>query len=76
MTVNPAIAVGGTNAQGAVTLSGPAPAGGAFVSLGSTDPSAQVPASVTVPAIATSANFTVTTTTVGSATSLDHLGDL
>ena len=42
VTVNPTIVVGGSSAQGTVTLSGPAPTGGVVVSLVSSDPSAQV----------------------------------
>jgi hypothetical protein len=68
VTVNPAIVVGGASAQGTVTLSGPAPAGGAVVSLASSDPSATVPLTVTVPANAFSATFTITTTAVGAVT--------
>jgi len=65
LTVNPASVTGGTAATGTVTLSGPAPAGGLVVSLSSGNTAvARVPASVTVPAGATSVNFTVTTTAV------------
>jgi len=45
---------------GHVTLTGPAPAGGAVVSLANTNPAASMPASVTVPAGATTAKFTIT----------------
>ena len=68
VTVNPAIVVGGTSVQGTVTLSAAAPTGGVLVTLGSSDPSAQVPTSVTVPANAFSANFTITTSSVATAT--------
>ncbi len=47
-----------------VILTGKAPAGGIVVSLASTDPAATVPASVTVPAGASSAGFTVTVSAV------------
>jgi hypothetical protein len=47
-----------------VTLSGPAPAGGAIVTLSSSNGAARVPPSVTVPAGATSATFTVDTSFV------------
>ena len=40
-----------------VTLSGAAPAGGALISLSSTDPALSVPASVTIPSGATSVSF-------------------
>src|SRR4029077_3608296 len=50
VTVNPTVVVGGTSSQGTVTLSGPAPAGGARVTLTSSNTAAaHVPASVVVP---------------------------
>ena len=62
LTVAPTSVVGGASATGTVTLASAAPAGGVGVNLGSNLPlTASVPASVTVPAGATSANFTVTT---------------
>ena len=62
---------GGASLTGMVTLSGPAPTGGAVVSLSSSNPSvASVPASVTVPEGATSATFPVTTSTVGATTNV------
>ncbi len=62
LTVNPSSVVGGSPSTGTVTLSGPAPAGGAVVSLSSDNTlAATVPASVTVAAGATSATFPVTT---------------
>ena len=49
VTVNPTVVVGGTSSQGTVTLSGSAPAGGATVTLTSSNTAAaQVPASVVV----------------------------
>jgi hypothetical protein len=51
---------------GHVTLTGPAPAGGAVVSLANTNPAASMPASVTVPAGATTAKFTITGAVVTS----------
>jgi hypothetical protein len=54
--------VGGQAATGKVTLPQAAPAGGALVALSSNQPgAASVPASVQVPAGATSANFGITT---------------
>jgi hypothetical protein len=50
---------------GTVTLSAPAPAGGLVVSLGETFASASVPASLAIPAGATSRTFKVTTAAVG-----------
>jgi hypothetical protein len=67
LAVSPASVVGGQSATGTVTLSGPAPAGGAAVSLVSANP-ASVPPTVTVPAAASSTNFTVNTSPVGSTT--------
>jgi hypothetical protein len=61
-TVSPTSVTGGTSATGTVRLSAAAPAGGTLVSLGSNLPNvATVPSSVTVPAGATSATFTITT---------------
>ena len=68
LAVNPSSVTGGQSATGTVGLSGPAPANGALVTLSSANPAATVPSSVTVPANATSANFTVSTTAVGSIT--------
>jgi hypothetical protein len=54
-----------------VTLSGPAPAGGAQVALSSSHMAiASVPASVSIPAGAVSASFAITTSPVGAATSV------
>jgi hypothetical protein len=65
LTLNPASVVGGLGSvTGTVTLSGPAPAGGAVVQLSSSNGAAQVPSSVTVPAGATNATFSVTTSIV------------
>jgi trimeric autotransporter adhesin len=69
LTVNPAVVTGGTSSTGTVTLSGPAPAGGGVVALSSNNAAAGVPTSVTVPAGSISAQFTVTTSAVGSAQS-------
>ena len=74
VTVNPGIVVGSASAQGTVSLSEPAPTGGAIVSLTSSDPSTTVPTTVTVPANALSANFAVTTTAVGTVTSVNISG--
>jgi hypothetical protein len=55
--------VGGTSTTGRATLTAPAGSGGAVVTLRSSNPTlVGVPASVVVPAGATSATFTVTTT--------------
>jgi Subtilase family len=68
LTLNPASVTGGTPSIGTVALNGPAPMGGAVVSLSSSSAVASVPASVTISAGATSATFTVTTVTVPTAT--------
>ncbi len=75
VTRSPASVIGGTSSTGTVTLSGPAPAGGALVTLSSSNTAAaQVPASVTVAANATSATFTITTSPVASSTSVTISG--
>ncbi|HWW74971.1 MAG TPA: hypothetical protein VNZ44_06240, partial [Pyrinomonadaceae bacterium] len=67
--VAPGNVTGGTDATGTVTLSGPAPAGGALVTLTSNNAAASVPASVLVPAGLTTASFGVQTNTVTAFTS-------
>ena len=70
LTLNPISVVGGAQSStGTVTLSGPAPAGGAQVALASNNGSASVPSSVTVSNGVTSATFTVTTSPVAASTS-------
>ncbi|MCX7992782.1 MAG: S8 family serine peptidase [Fimbriimonadales bacterium] len=61
LTIQPTSVIGGRTATGTVRLTAPAPAGGAVVQLRSSSTRASVPSSVTVPAGATSANFTITT---------------
>jgi hypothetical protein len=75
VTLNPATVTGGGPSTGTVTLSGPAPPGGAVVSLGSSQPTvATVEGSVTVPAGSTTANFQVSTTSVDTSTSVSITG--
>ncbi|PYT66511.1 MAG: hypothetical protein DMG39_26630, partial [Acidobacteria bacterium] len=70
LTLNPSSVVGGVQTStGTVTLTGPAPAGGAQVVLSSSSAAASVPASVTIPAGSTSATFTVSTSVVLVSTS-------
>ena len=70
LTLNPTSVVGGLQSStGTVTLSAPAPTGGATVALTSSDGAASVPSSVTVLAGATSATFAVNTSVVVVATS-------
>ena len=68
--LNPTSVKGGTSSTGTITLNGPAPAGGAVVTLKSSKTTAAtVAASVTVPAGATTVNFTVSTKVVSATTS-------
>ena len=66
ISVSPTSVPGGTGATGTVTLSAPARPGGVVVVLSSYDPAVSVPASVTVPAGATSTTFPVTTSSVST----------
>ncbi|GIV04439.1 MAG: hypothetical protein KatS3mg016_0014 [Fimbriimonadales bacterium] len=71
LSLNPTSVVGGNSSTGTVTLTAAAPSGGFVVNLSSSNPSvASVPSSVTVPAGATSANFTVSTAAVSTSTSV------
>lgn len=78
VAVNPSTVVGGNSSTGTVTLTYPAPSGegggGAQITLASDNGAAVVPGSVTVPAGATSATFTITTTAVSSATTANISG--
>jgi len=68
-TFSPASIRGGTSSTGTVALAGPAPTGGAVISLLNSNPSvATVPATVTIPQGQTSATFTVSTTPVAATT--------
>lgn len=65
LVVIPRVVTGGTPAVGTVRLTGPAPAGGQVVNLASNNPTkAAVPATVTVPQGAVTADFTITTARV------------
>ncbi|MEO5926798.1 MAG: hypothetical protein ABIR70_23495 [Bryobacteraceae bacterium] len=64
LTLNVSSLLGGGSAIGTVTLTGPAPAGGATIPLASADGAVQLPPSVFVPAGQTSATFNVTTSPV------------
>ena len=74
LTMNPTSVIGGNSSQGTVTLTGPAPSGGAVVTLSDNSASATTPASVTVGAGATSATFTVTTVGVNASTTATITG--
>jgi hypothetical protein len=69
----PATVTGGAGVQGTVTLGGPAPAGGASVVLTSSNPSLAFPlnATVNIPAGSASASFSVSTTPVLTATTIN-----
>src|SRR5216684_1570706 len=69
LTLDPANVFGGQSSTGTVTLTGPAPAGGAQVFLSSNNGAARVPSSVIVPAGASSVTFTVNTSFVLISTS-------
>lgn len=64
LSLNPEQVTAGSTSTGTVRLTGAAPAGGATVTLRSDNSVAAVPASVTVPAGATSATFTISTSAV------------
>jgi hypothetical protein len=66
LSVSPASVIGGQSAMGVISLSAPAPTGGATVSLVSANVAAKVPATVSVPAGATAATFSVTTSVVNA----------
>src|SRR5690349_3064952 len=68
LALNPATVTGGQSATATVSLTGPAPAGGAVVSLASANPGATVPNSVMVAPNSSSANFTVNTISVDTTT--------
>ena len=68
IVLNPASLIGGNASTGSVTLSAPAPSGGAAVSLATNSVATSVPSSVSVPAGSTGASFTVNTAAVGVAT--------
>src|SRR2546427_11718171 len=70
LALSPANVTGGSPSAGTVTLNGPAPAGGAQVTLSSNDPAAVVPASVTVAPGGTSAGFSLTTSAVAASTAV------
>ena len=76
VSLSPSSVTGGISSTGTVTLNSAAPAGGAVVTLTSSNTAvATVPASVTVAAGATTATFTVITTTVSSTTPVTISGN-
>lgn len=67
LTLTPSTVVGGSSAvTGTVTLSAPAPSGGALVVLSSSDPDANVQSSLPIPAGSKQASFPVGTEAVAS----------
>ncbi|WP_162179802.1 hypothetical protein [Bryobacter aggregatus] len=68
LSLSPASVASGASANGTVSLAAPAPVGGILVNLSSSNPAATVPASLTIPAGASSSSFTVSTTAVASTT--------
>ncbi|MDT4960095.1 MAG: hypothetical protein QOD31_3894 [Pseudonocardiales bacterium] len=68
LSLSPTTVAGGNSSTGTVTLSAAAPSGGTVVALSDDSAAASVPASVTVPAAATSRTFTVTTSAVTAST--------
>ncbi|MCI0535199.1 MAG: hypothetical protein L0Z50_08220 [Verrucomicrobiales bacterium] len=75
LTLSPTSVTGGNTSQGTVTLSSAAPNGGALVTLSSSNPNAAtVPASATVTAGATTANFAVSTLNVTASTAVTISG--
>ena len=75
VSLNPTSVAGGNAVQGTANLTSAAPAGGASVTLSSSNPSvAAVPASITVAAGATSAAFSVATTAVSASTTATITG--
>lgn len=77
VSVNPTSVVGGASSTGTVSLSVAAPSGGAVVALSTPVPAVAVlPASVTVPAGATSATFAIATTPVTGTVNANIFADL
>jgi hypothetical protein len=64
LSVTPTSVLGGRNVTATVTLSGTAPAGGVKMGIASDNTAAQPPATVTVPFTASSATFSIPTSTV------------
>jgi len=70
LSTMPSTVGGAAQSTGTVTLSGPAPTGGILVALSSSSTTATVPASVTVPAGASTGNFTISTIIVATDTTV------
>ena len=77
VSVSPSSVVGGGSATGTITLSSGAPSGGAVVGLSTPLPNvAMMPANVTVPAGAGSAQFRISTAPVSETNSVNVTADL
>jgi len=70
LSIKPSVVTGGTPSVGTVTLNTAAPVGGSVINLSSSNPAASVPATVTVPAGTSTANFTITTYPVATSVGL------
>jgi hypothetical protein len=70
VALNPTSVSGGSSSTGTITLTAPAPTGGAVVTLTSNNAAATVPASITIAAGATTGTFTVSTTGVAASTAV------
>lgn len=68
LQLTPDTVVGGATVKGIITMNGAAPSGGSVITLQSSDPSTTTPASVTLPAGASSASFTINTRSVSAPT--------
>jgi hypothetical protein len=74
LSLTPPEVAAGETSEGTVTLNGPASSGGVEVRLASSDGAAVVPASMTVPAGAVSARFTIRTVLVAADTTASITG--
>jgi len=68
--LSPSSVIGGSSSTGTVTIKSAAPPGGEVITLKSSDPSAIVPASISIPAGATQGTVTIRTTPVSSQTAV------
>jgi uncharacterized repeat protein (TIGR03803 family) len=66
LTVNPTTIHSGQTSKGTVTLSSPAPTGGMVITLGAQQGQIVIPSTVTVPAGAKTATFTIKTLKIGA----------
>jgi hypothetical protein len=74
LTITPSSLVGGQSANGTAKLDGPAPAGGAVVTLTSDNPHVQCPPSLTIPEGSTTGSFGISTTYVDMRTDASVTG--